>query len=66
MLSNLVEDLEKQEMKRKNFSRRRTYVEDQNITYINDRNRIYNKKLERHFGEYVGEIKSNLERGTAE
>jgi hypothetical protein len=66
MLNNLVEDIEKQAQKRKNFSRRRTFVEDQNITYINDRNRIYNKKLERHFGEYVGEIKSNLERGTAE
>lgn len=40
-------------------------MEDQNINYINERNRIYNQKLERHFGEYVTEIKSNLERGTS-
>ena len=52
--------------KKKDFSRRRGFIEDQNITYINERNRIYNKKLERHFGTYVSEIKSNLERGTAE
>lgn len=41
-------------------------MEDQNITYINDRNRIYNNKLDRHYGTYVSEIKSNLERGTAQ
>lgn len=35
------------------------------MTWINDRNKIYNKKLDRHFGDYVKEVRSNMERGTA-
>ena len=31
------------------------------MTWINDRN----FKLDRHFGDYVKEIRSNMERGTA-
>jgi len=50
---------------RKGFSRHRTNVEDEDVSYINKRNKIYNKKLERHFGEYSRELKQNLERGTA-
>ena len=26
------------------------------MTWINDRNKIYNQKLDRHFGEYVKEV----------
>ncbi|CEL95814.1 unnamed protein product [Vitrella brassicaformis CCMP3155] len=61
----LVQALEQQEKKRKGFSRHRTNVEDEDVSYINKRNKIYNKKLERHFGEYSRELKQNLERGTA-
>lgn len=55
----------KQEEKKKKFSRRRTFYEEKDITYINERNRKYNQKLERNFSAYTKEIKSNLERGTA-
>lgn len=41
------------------------FIEDEAVTYINDRNRIFNKKLKRNFGAYAADIKSNLERGTA-
>ena len=35
------------------------------VTYINKRNEVYNKKIERAFDPYTAEIKANLERGTA-
>ena len=41
------------------------YVEDEAVTYINERNRNFNRKLNRHFGNYAADIKANLERGTA-
>lgn len=65
-LQNLVDDMEKQAEKRKKFSRRRTFNEDDDINYINDRNKVFNRKLERSFGAYAAGIKLNLERGTAE
>lgn len=70
----LVQDLNKQYKidlilnrieKRKTFNRRRMYVEDEAVTYINERNRNFNRKLNRHFGNYAADIKANLERGTA-
>ena len=39
--------------------------EDKNISSINDKNKLFNEKLERFFGKYAADIKSNLERGTA-
>jgi cyclophilin family peptidyl-prolyl cis-trans isomerase len=64
-LNNLVQDMEKQEKKRQNFSRRRAFQDDEDINYINNRNKVFNDKLQRSFGEYTAEIKYNLERGTA-
>ena len=61
----LADALDKQKSKRKDFSRRRTHFEDEDITAINDRNQVFNKKLERAFGEYTLEMRQNLERGTA-
>ena len=51
--------------KRKEFSRRRTFMEDEEVDYINERNRVFNKKVQRHFQRYAQEIKANLERGSA-
>lgn len=50
---------------RKTFSRRRLYIEDENVGYINEYNRSFNKKLERAYGAQSMEIRQNLERGTA-
>ena len=61
----LQNDINLLNQKRAHFSRRRTFVEDQNVDYINERNRMFNKKLERFFGKDTLEIKANLERGTA-
>merc|ERR1711920_512576 len=50
---------------KKAFSRRRTYCEDEEATYVSERNRHFNKKLERSFNAYTQEVRQNLERGTA-
>ncbi|KAL3883305.1 hypothetical protein ACJMK2_029584 [Sinanodonta woodiana] len=64
-VEKMVNDLEKQIDKRSKYSRRRTYDEDADIDYINERNAKFNKKLDRFYGSYTAEIKQNLERGTA-
>jgi hypothetical protein len=51
--------------KRKSFSRRRVFDEDEEVQWINEANRRFTKQLDRAFGDYTKEIKSNLERGTA-
>ncbi|XP_005110190.1 pre-mRNA-splicing factor syf2 [Aplysia californica] len=64
-IDRMVGDLEKQIEKRSKYSRRRTFDEEADIDYINERNMKFNQKLERFYGKYTAEIKQNLERGTA-
>ncbi|KAI8897401.1 mRNA splicing factor SYF2 [Globomyces pollinis-pini] len=64
-IDRLVHDVEKQTKKRGAFSRRRAFNEDDDVTYINERNMNFNKKIERAYGKYTTEIKANFERGTA-
>ena len=40
-------------------------IEEKDIDYINERNRVFNSKLERNFGKYAAEIKANIESGHA-
>ena len=47
------------------FSVYRIHDEDKDITYINERNRKFNEKIDRSYSKYTQEIKQNLERGTA-
>ncbi|XP_067627935.1 pre-mRNA-splicing factor Syf2 [Eurosta solidaginis] len=64
-IDNMVTDLEQQIERRKKYSRRRTYNDDADVDFINERNAKLNKRLHRFYGEYTAEIKQNLERGTA-
>lgn len=64
-IDRMVNELKETAAKRKDFSRRRTYHEEKDIDSINDRNEHFNRKIERAFGKYTLEIKTNLERGTA-
>lgn len=64
-VESMVNDLLDKQEKRNKFSRRRGENEDDGVDYINDRNKHFNKKIERAFGEYTKVIKENLERGTA-
>jgi hypothetical protein len=61
----LVNDLAAQAARRSSSSRRRQHYEEDEVSYINDRNKVFNEKLSREFAKYTSEIKNNLERGTA-
>lgn len=63
--NRLAEAITQQQEKRAKYHRRRTYNEDDHINYINERNRKFNAKAERAYGQFTGEIRDNLERGTA-
>jgi len=64
-LDKMAADIERQISKRSKYSRRRTHVDDADISYINERNKKFNEKCERFYGQYTEEIRQNLERGTA-
>jgi len=63
--ARLQEAMDKMTLKKKDFSRRRQHIAEEDATFVNERNRHFNKKLERSFGQYTEEIRQNLERGTA-
>ncbi|CAB3980877.1 Pre-mRNA-splicing factor syf2 [Paramuricea clavata] len=64
-VDRMVADLEKQIDKRSKYSRRRAHCDEADISFINERNMNFNKKLSRFYDQYTGEIRQNLERGTA-
>jgi len=45
----LADEVEEMIEKRGNFSRRRMFIEEKDIDYINERNRKFNQKLERNY-----------------
>ena len=49
-LDRMASDVDKQIEARGKFSRRRGFDETEVVSYVNERNRIYNKKLVRSFG----------------
>ncbi|KIP09956.1 hypothetical protein PHLGIDRAFT_85904 [Phlebiopsis gigantea 11061_1 CR5-6] len=51
--------------KKKKFSRKRNNEEEGDITYINERNKVFNKKIARYYDKYTTEIRASFERGTA-
>lgn len=63
--SNLAADIQKQIQVRSKFSKRRHFSEDEDVTYINQRNYKFNQKIARAYDKYTQETKDSLERGTA-
>ncbi|KAA1471919.1 SYF2-domain-containing protein [Dentipellis sp. KUC8613] len=51
--------------KKRKFSRKRANEDEGDITYINERNRVFNKKIARYYDKYTTEIRASFERGTA-
>jgi transcription initiation factor IIE alpha subunit len=64
-MNKLTKDIKVQSDRRLKFHRRRTFDPDAPIDYINEKNRKYNEKLERYYGEFTEDLKNDLERGTA-
>jgi hypothetical protein len=64
-MNRMLTELDARQKKRDTFSRRRQFNDDEDVTYINEHNRNFNKSISRAFDKYTKEIKANLERGTA-
>jgi pre-mRNA-splicing factor SYF2 len=58
VIGKINKDLDKGKRKKKED-------DDGEVTYINDRNKVFNKKIARYFDKYTTEIRANFERGTA-
>lgn len=65
LVDHMAQEIEDRVDKRNVFSRRRAFNDEKDVSSINERNRRFNEKLERNYGKYASEIKSNLDRGTA-
>lgn len=63
-VDRLVEKLKQDDSKRMK-RRRKEDEEDEHVTYINEKNKQFNKKLARHYDKYTKEIRDSFERGTA-
>ncbi|KAG4303230.1 hypothetical protein PCK1_000568 [Pneumocystis canis] len=63
-IDRLVDDLNKQEEMR-NKSRKRFDPDNEDVSYINERNANFNRKISRFYDKYTKEIRESLERGTA-
>ncbi|KIK00979.1 hypothetical protein K443DRAFT_7229 [Laccaria amethystina LaAM-08-1] len=51
--------------KKGKISRKRLNEEEADITYFNEHNRVFNKKIARYYDKYTSEIRASFERGTA-
>ena len=62
-----VARMAKEARERREVSKRRhrTELEGEDVTSINERNKVFNKKIKRVYDKYTTEIRQNLERGTA-
>ncbi|WFD45200.1 SYF2 splicing factor [Malassezia psittaci] len=64
-VDRLVSHLNHEQDQIRRRSRRRDDAPDAEITYINEKNKHFNKKIKRYYDEHTKEIRENLERGTA-
>ncbi|CAO3654622.1 unnamed protein product [Mucor fragilis] len=63
-VDRLAEETKKQIQQRETRSRDRKEQPD-DISWINEKNRVFNQKIARFYDKYTKEIRENLERGTA-
>ena len=54
--------MEKQKQQRESFRRRRTFDPDKRVTYVNERNRVFNERLYRYFGNYVSDLEKTQDK----
>ena len=65
-VDRLVEDLKRAEDQRmkKRKERMAKNGDDGDVTYINEKNKQFNQKLDRFYNKYTAEIRDSFERGT--
>ncbi|TFK75725.1 SYF2-domain-containing protein [Pluteus cervinus] len=61
VVGKINQDIEK----KGKFSRKRPNEDEGDITYINEHNRVFNRKIARYYDKYTSEIRASFERGTA-
>ncbi|KAJ7594259.1 SYF2 splicing factor-domain-containing protein [Mycena floridula] len=64
-IDRMVAKVNKDIDKKGKFSRKRVNEDEGDITYINEHNRVFNKKIARYYDKYTTEIRASFERGTA-
>ncbi|KAJ2915718.1 hypothetical protein MD484_g4684, partial [Candolleomyces efflorescens] len=64
-IDRVVGKINKDIEKKAKFHRKRVNEEEGDITYINEHNRVFNKKISRYYDKYTAEIRASFERGTA-
>lgn len=64
-VDRLVADMDAAAKRRAAFSRRRRHNDAEDVSYINESNKSFNKKVARAFDAYTIDIAQSLERGTA-
>lgn len=61
----LANEMHRRIERSKKNKRNRLEFEETDVSYINQRNKIFNQKISRNYDQATAEIKQNLERGTA-
>ena len=64
-IDRLVEDELEAAKASASFSRRRRFNPGEDVSYISETNRTFNKKLSRAYDQFTLDIAQNIERGTA-
>ncbi|XP_006455318.1 hypothetical protein AGABI2DRAFT_180449 [Agaricus bisporus var. bisporus H97] len=64
-IDRVVSKINKDIDKRGKFSRQRLNEPEGDVTYINEPNRVFNKKISRFYDKYTADIRASFERGTA-
>eukprot|EP00698_Gefionella_okellyi_P015672 TRINITY_DN4437_c0_g1_i1.p1 TRINITY_DN4437_c0_g1~~TRINITY_DN4437_c0_g1_i1.p1 ORF type:complete len:242 (-),score=60.36 TRINITY_DN4437_c0_g1_i1:146-835(-) len=64
-IDEMAHELKERADKKKLFSRRRMHDDTGEVTSINHRNAVFNKKVARSYDAYTKELRDNVERGTA-
>ncbi|KAI0718602.1 SYF2-domain-containing protein [Cerioporus squamosus] len=64
-IDRVIGKINKDVDKKSKFSRKRHNEDEGDVTYINERNRVFNKKIARYYDKYTAEIRASFERGTA-
>ncbi|KAJ1848590.1 pre-mRNA-splicing factor SYF2, partial [Coemansia sp. RSA 2703] len=64
-VDKLAKSIEDQQKRRAGLNKPSIEKEGEDVSYINDRNARFNRKMSRAYDKYTKEIKDNFERGTA-